>query len=53
MRQKMHLPEQFPSLLINNEIIIGPKTAANAFNTFILTVAENLNLHQGRMRFHC
>jgi hypothetical protein len=43
---KMHLPKQSPSLLINNEKIMDPKIVANAFNTFFLVVAENLNLHQ-------
>jgi hypothetical protein len=42
----MHLPEQSPSPPINSENVMDPKTVANAFSTFFLTVAENSNLHQ-------
>jgi hypothetical protein len=30
----MHLPEQSPALVINNENIKDPEMVANAFNTF-------------------
>jgi hypothetical protein len=42
----MQLPEQSPSLLINSDNVMDPKIAGNTFNTFFVTVAENLNQHQ-------
>jgi hypothetical protein len=42
---KLHLTEQTPSLLTNNEKVKGPKTVANAFNNVFLTITESLNLH--------
>jgi hypothetical protein len=42
----MHLTEQMPSLLSNNEKVKDPATVANAFNNFFLTTTEILNLHQ-------
>jgi hypothetical protein len=39
-KRKMHLPEQSLSLLINNENVMDPKIADNAFNT-LLTAAED------------
>jgi hypothetical protein len=33
--------------LINSENVKDPQILASAFNTFFLTVAGNLNLHQG------
>jgi hypothetical protein len=42
----MHLTEQMPSFLTNNEKVKDPGTGANAFNNFFLTTAESLNLHQ-------
>jgi hypothetical protein len=35
-----------PSLLINNEKLKSPEKVADAFNSFFLSVAENINLHQ-------
>jgi hypothetical protein len=35
-----------PSLLTNNEKVNDPGTVANAFNIFVLTITESLNLHQ-------
>jgi hypothetical protein len=43
---KSHLTEQIPSLLINNEKVKDPKDIVDAFNTFFLTITENLNFHQ-------
>jgi aspartate aminotransferase-like enzyme len=40
----LHLTEQIPSLLINDEKVMNPEEIAGAFNTFFLTIAENLNL---------
>jgi hypothetical protein len=34
-------------LLTYNEHVMDPRIVANAFNTFFLSLAENLNLHQG------
>jgi hypothetical protein len=42
----MHLSVQSPSLLINNEKVKDPEIVANDFNTFFLTIADNLNLQQ-------
>jgi hypothetical protein len=38
--------EQIPSLLISNEKVKDPEEIANAFNTYFLTITENLKLHQ-------
>jgi hypothetical protein len=35
-----------PSLLINNEKIKDPEKISDVFNSFFLSVAENLNLYQ-------
>jgi hypothetical protein len=35
-----------PSLLINYEKIKDPEKVADVFNSFFLSIAENLNLHQ-------
>jgi hypothetical protein len=43
---KIHVTEQTSSLLINNEKIKGPENVADVFNSFCLSTAENLNLHQ-------
>jgi hypothetical protein len=43
---KIHMTKQMPSLLINNEKIKDPEKVANVFNSFFLSVSENLNLHQ-------
>jgi hypothetical protein len=41
---KGHPIEQAPpSLLVNNEKLTDPSMVANAFNNFLLTVAEKLN----------
>jgi len=42
----MHVTEQMPSLLINDEKIKDPEKVADVFNSFLLSIAENLNLHQ-------
>jgi hypothetical protein len=39
----MHLPEPSAFLLINSESVKDPEIVANAFITFFLTVANNLN----------
>jgi hypothetical protein len=38
--------EQVPSLLMNNEELTDLKNVANAFNTFFLTISEQLNIQQ-------
>jgi hypothetical protein len=43
---KTHVTEQMPSLLINDEKIKDPEKVTDVFNSFFLSVAENLNLHQ-------
>jgi hypothetical protein len=43
---KIHLTEQMPSLLTNNEKVKDPRTMAFAFINFFLTITESLNLHQ-------
>jgi hypothetical protein len=43
---KIHITEQMPSLLINDEKIRDPQKVADVFNDFFLSTAENLNLHQ-------
>jgi hypothetical protein len=43
---KLQRMEQIPPFLINNENIIDPQKIADAFNTFILKITYNLNLHQ-------
>jgi hypothetical protein len=43
---KLHLTEQIPSLLINDENIKDPKVITLAFNNFSLTITQNLNVHQ-------
>jgi hypothetical protein len=35
-----------PFLLINDEKMKDPEKVADVFNSFFLSVAENLNLHQ-------
>jgi hypothetical protein len=35
-----------PSLLINYEKLKYPEKVADVFNSFFLSAAENLNLHQ-------
>jgi hypothetical protein len=47
---KMHVTEQMLSLLINDEKIKDPENAANVVNSFFLSIAENLNLHQVRKK---
>jgi hypothetical protein len=42
----LHLTEQIPSLLINDEKVKDPEEIADAFNTFFLTIAENRILYQ-------
>jgi hypothetical protein len=44
--EKIHVTEQMPSLLINDEKLKEPEKVADVFNGFFLSVAENLNLHQ-------
>jgi hypothetical protein len=44
---KIHVTEQMPSLLINDEAIKVPEKVADVFNSFFPSIAENLNLHQG------
>jgi hypothetical protein len=46
MKQKIHLTEQTPSLLINNKKVKDPDVIADAFNIFFLTITKNLNLHK-------
>jgi hypothetical protein len=41
---KIHITEQMPSLLINDEKIKDPEKVADVFNSFFLSIAENLNL---------
>jgi hypothetical protein len=43
---KLHVTEQMPSLLMNDEEIKDPEKVSNVFNSFFLSIAENLNLHQ-------
>jgi hypothetical protein len=43
---KIHLTEQMPSLLINNEKVKDPEKIADVFNSFFQTIVESLNLHQ-------
>jgi hypothetical protein len=43
---KLHLTEQIPSLLINDEEVKDPEVVADTFNTFFLAITETLNLHQ-------
>jgi hypothetical protein len=43
---KVHVTEQMPSFLINSEKIGDPEKVSEVFNSFFLSVAENLNLHQ-------
>jgi hypothetical protein len=42
----MHLSEQMPFLLTNNEKAKDLQTVVNDFNNFFLTTTESLNLHQ-------
>jgi hypothetical protein len=35
-----------PSLLVNDENVKDSEVIAEAFNTFLLTITENLNFHQ-------
>jgi hypothetical protein len=43
---KIHVTEQMPTLVINDEKIKDPEKVADVFNSFFLSIAENLNLHQ-------
>jgi hypothetical protein len=43
---KLHLTQQIPSLLIDNEKLKDPEVIAHAFNTVFLEITENLNLCQ-------
>jgi hypothetical protein len=36
-----------PSLLVNNEKVKGPEKVTDAYNSFLITAAEILNLYQG------
>jgi hypothetical protein len=46
MKQELHLTEQIPSLLVNNEKVKDLEVIADAFNTFFLAITEKLNLRQ-------
>jgi hypothetical protein len=41
---KVHPTEQVPSSVVTNEKLKDPKSMANAFNNFFLTVTEKLNI---------
>jgi len=43
---KLHVTEQMPSLLMNDEEIKDPEKVSNVFNSFFLSIAENSYLHQ-------
>jgi hypothetical protein len=43
---KLHLTEQIPSLLINDEKLKDSEVIAVVFNTIFLSITENLNLFQ-------
>jgi hypothetical protein len=43
---KLHPTEQIPSLVVGNEKLKEPKSMANAFNNYFLTVAEKLNVQK-------
>jgi hypothetical protein len=40
------MTEQIPTFLINDKKVKDPEVIADAFNTFFLTITENLILHQ-------
>jgi hypothetical protein len=42
---KIHVTEQMPSLLMNNEQIKDPEKVTDVLNSFFLSTAENFNLH--------
>ena len=42
----MHLVEQVPTLLLNDEKLKDPTDVANAFNNFLITIIEKLNVQQ-------
>jgi hypothetical protein len=49
----MHVTEQIPSRLINDDKMKDPAKVADAFNSFFPSIAEILNLHQvGKRRFN-
>jgi hypothetical protein len=43
---KVHLVELVPTLLVNDEKLKDPTNVANAFNNFLITVTEKLNIQQ-------
>jgi ribosomal protein L33 len=43
---KVHPTEQVPSLVVSNEKLKDPKSMANAFSNFFLTVTEKLNVQK-------
>jgi len=43
---KVHLVEQVPTLLLNDEKLKDPTDVANAFNNFLITIIEKLNVQQ-------
>jgi len=43
---KVHLVEQVPTLLVNDEKLKDPTDVANAFNNFLITITEKLNIQQ-------
>jgi hypothetical protein len=43
---KVCVTEQMPSLLMNDEKIKEPEEIADVFNSFYLSIAENLSLYQ-------
>ena len=45
-RQKVHLVEQVPTLLVNDEKLKDPTYVANALNNFFVTNTEKLNIQQ-------
>jgi hypothetical protein len=47
---KIHVTEQLPYLVINDENRKDPEKVADVFNSFFHSSAENLNLHQVRKK---
>jgi uncharacterized protein (DUF2225 family) len=45
-QEKLYLAEQIPPLLLKDVELKDPEVIADAFNTFFLTITENLKLHQ-------
>ena len=43
---KVHLIEQVPTVLVNDEKLKDPTDMANAFNNFVITITEKLNNQQ-------